>query len=272
MKREILTEIQPALDELHITLSPEDEVLWPDDDTVDYIFRIMTYRGLEIGKVKYKTRSSDEIKLEFISKIALAKRQRPYFKMCDVPPMDADVHSMVLNYAYPLYRDTMSRWTRTCPGHYWQFSSFAFGKRDKESIVEILKQIVKYVDYELEEDPSKVNGWNLACRVRQFVEHERTLLSDIDCVRRTLKLPVELMDTMEGTLENGHKYAAILVHDDGKEHRCHAIHTYKAGGDGLYCMLNTYQFRYEDLFVMKPTHMVGLVQLRKMYMDYSAKE
>ena len=274
MDRDILTQIAGDLDSLKIKVLPLDEHYADTDDgtdKVDYTFNTLQYRGLEIGQVRYFEHQPNVAKIELISKIALGKRQRPYLRFTDVPSKDYPLMDAVLTYAVPIYRDHMPQFTFTCPGHYWKFK--AFHDRTKEALVTMLKNVAGYVDHELEEDPSKVNGWNFVTRMKQFIEHERALMADVDCIRRKdIKLPSALMDTVEGTLENGHKYAAILVHDDGKEHRCHAIHTYKADGDGMYCVLNTYKFRYEDLFVMKPTHMVGLVQLRKMYMDYSAKE
>ena len=279
MDRNILEQIKDTLDELNISVSPEIKHKYePDEDTieVDYTFNVLTYRDLEIGQFRYYKNQPNIAKVEFISKIALSKRQRPYWRFVDLPYPDDKLMTQVLNYAVPIYRDHMPKGTYTCPGHYWKFS--AFHARTKDSLITTLRQIVKYVDTELEEDPSKVNGWNFVARMKQFIEHERKLLDDVDCVRRldcirrrTIQLPDTLMDVHHGTLENGHKYDAILVHDDGHDHRCHAIHTYKAGGDGMYFILNTYKFRYENVFAMKPSHMVGLVQLRKMYMDFSTR-
>lgn len=155
----------------------------------------MKYKNVFIGEFRFY-KDTNEGGFRFMTKLGIRKRVPDYSLHHIVPTSDND-SDLVSNYVVGLTKSHISG--KVSPGYYWQYKV-----HNDANLIQTLANLVRYVDYELEPDPSKANGWNLMCRLRCWHKRVKQKLSNRQCVARIDYAKYdELYKGKEFTLENG---------------------------------------------------------------------
>lgn len=144
---------------------------------------LINYRGVEIFKSNCidDKNNPPSYEMKFMTKLGLRKRQYYYNipKIDDLStPVDSMVKSFVDFYAVSVYKSQYGLKGRPCYCTKAVLWNDEISTNEGCTIQEVLEEIFKYVDYELEPNRSKTYGWNLFYRMKQWHENQRHNMSD----------------------------------------------------------------------------------------------
>lgn len=199
---------------------------------------VFVYRNVEIAMMEvYEDTDPERKEYSFISKLGIKKRICKFERVATTPKADAKLAELVNAYVVPVYKKPLSKWCNRCPGYYWDIDEY--GDTELENM---FLKVMKYVDTELETDPSRVNGWNLRCRLVRWHLGEISRLTDYQCMVRFPYKDIVFLREFE--LENGHRAIATIASRPDRHHHTLVIKTFdpasRSNESRHFFIVNTY--------------------------------